>query len=246
MATSKDLIKLSENDAFIGSVMKQDLSMFAEMEPPEVLADIRECALVLDRNEQVRGVIGMRLGAALARVAKDELFRGFGYPTLKAFEEAELHGQGAEHPTIWVYKQITEAFPRLTTERCMAIGPKRLTAAATVANKLGYQPEQKEELLVEAEQSTSVVAFRKQVEKRLGGDSSGALQGASYPLFGSKEEVDDLKERLADGRAIEFAGSNRPIQMILAWESESSSVYPVERAKGDMTIHVKSRQETEF
>lgn len=250
----KDLIKLSENeDAFIAVVMRgsdQDSSAVIpdNMEPRSVLMAVQRCTSVLVKLERGQGYIVPILGRLMARVAKDQLWGMAGYDTLEGYERAEIEGKGVAHSTLWAAKQAFTVFPSLPLDRYASIGPKKLATAASVASKLNYEPAQKEELLREAENTPSVDAFRRQSEKRLGGDSAGALQGACYQLFGSKSEIDDFKERLADGRAIEFAGSSLPIKMVLAWESEASSVYPVERRKGDTTIHYKPKadQETEF
>ena len=236
---SKTLIKLSDNDAFLGSVLKQDLSMFAAMEPPQVLADLRECVSVLVRGEHVLGAVGLRLGAALARVVKDRLWVGYGYQSANAFEVAELLNRGAGHSTIWKYKRIHEAFPALAPDRCIAIGPNKLTTAARACNECTSQA-QKEKLLERALESPSAEQFREYVEGESGMSAPGATTGASFQLFGTKEQIDEFKEWLADGRFREFAGVDTPIGMVLAAIEEASSVFPVERPKNDKRLHMNT------
>lgn len=230
-----NIVKLSGADGdFAARVLSHGgqgptLAVPDDMPPEEVLIAVKSVVSAMNKLDGWSDQLTPVLGALLARVAKDRLWEPK-YESLDAYEKAELHNSGRSRATIWKAKKVYESFPSLPLDRFKDIGTEKLLIAAKAVPK-DASPKQREKLLDKAAETPSVDEFREYVEQKSGMSSPGATKGAMFQLFGSEEEINELKEHLAEPGFTEFAGDERPIGKILAAVQESKDLWPKDSEK---------------
>lgn len=188
-----------------------------------VLSAVDRCTSVLVKLGKGEAFIVPVLGRLMALVAAGKLWEGAGYKSLAEYERKEIEGKGVAHSTLWQAKQAFEVFPDLPLEQYAEIGPKKLAIAAKVCE--GKSPKQKKKVLGQAATLT-LEALRHELENNSGLSGPGETSGAMFELYGSKAEIDELKEHLAEPQFTVFAGDDRPIGKVLAAIQESRDLWP--------------------
>jgi len=245
-----ELIKLTTNeDSLIAEVLKgrkKSLSQVVpeDIDPREALANISRCVSALNKLGNASSLIGAYLGQHMAIMARrPEIHQAAGYDTLDEYERAEVLDK-ISHGGVWVYKRIAEVFPDLTLEEIPKIGSTNLDRAAKVCKSAGATPAQKKKILEKAAELTTR-QFTEYIENQSGLSGRGETESASFTLYGSKAEIDELKEHLADQGFKEWSGADRPIAMILAAIQEATNVF-TRPAPAEALQYVEPPEETGF
>ncbi len=209
-----------------------------DLHPDEVIKWSRVTAAALDHNDGQRAVL---LGVAgrlhhLARINPEVLVKA-SCESLDDYLDTVLNCRN-HRSTVYKFSSSYETFPDLPPAKAESIGTDKLVRAAKVAKSIGASPQQKEEILVQAE-TLSTSEFKQWADKAVGG-GTGATTGAMFELYGSAEEVRELKEELAEEGFVEFAGSSQPIKQVLAAVAESRDLWPVKSDEDRRLIHVKT------
>jgi hypothetical protein len=222
------LITLTASEEDLASViLKQRKISLSEsvpqdIEPRECLANIKSCTSALKKLGGATRLIGAYLGQHMAIMAKrPEIYEAAGYSSLDAYEKAEILDK-IGHGTVWNYKLIAERFPNLELGRISKIRTDNLLTAAKICKDASDS--QKSKILDKAEE-LPVEEFREWVEQKSGLSGKGETTGATFPLMGSTAEITELKEWLADSGLIEWAGTDKPVGIILAAIQSATSEF---------------------
>lgn len=223
------LVKLSNSeDTFLAELLKgrkRDVAVAipSDMPPREVLVAIRSCAGMLSKLEQASGMLIPILGRLLAVVAGNpEILGAAGYDTLDSFEAAELLDKGVSRSSIWSAKQAYTVFPLLPIESYRKIPKENLRIAAKLC-KNASESQKGKFLAMAAEKSPE--QFKNWAEERSGLSEKGGETGATFTLNGSLAEVTEFKEWCANAGLVEWAGTDRPLGIVLAAIQSASSEF---------------------
>lgn len=232
MAPPQELVKLSHaEDAFLAELIKGrklslEVSIPEDIEPDTAVRTVRSYCSMLKKLERAGNQVGLALGRIMDIASRNpEIYRHGGYKTLQEFEESEILDK-IGRATLWDYKKISAAMPEQPLERLAKMPKGNLLDAAKVIE--GKSPKQREEILSKAEELPNA-PFREWLGKSAHADPS-QLDGASYLLVGTKEQVDELKAHLEDPRFWAFTGCSErhPLTGVLCAIAESQSEWPAE------------------
>lgn len=228
-----DLVKVPKQGADLIAQLLEGQDKAVESSLPDdlpaktVVQYGRAAASLMDRNDKEKSILGAVLGRihALAR-SRPDVLKEAKCTNLKEFEK--LLG-GAARSTIWNGSMIYDTFAEqsLALKEYAEIGTSKLLVAARKAGK-DSSPAQKRKLLDRAKKEETVDQFREWVETKFDPGSEGSTSSASFQVVGSRAEIKELKEFLADPKLIEWSGVNTAIGILLAALKESSSEWSAE------------------
>lgn len=180
---------------------------------------------LLHKNEGEKAVLIAVLGRLhfLART-NAEVLKEAECETLGDFEKL-IGGSGASRSSIWAASAAYKTFPGLTPNDYSDIGSTNLGLASKACKEAS--PAQKKKVLAAAV-GKSTEEFKGWLEKKSGLSAPGENTASNYPLMGSKAQVDELREWLADDGFKDWAGSDQPIAMILAAIHEATTQFETE------------------
>ncbi len=135
--------------------------------------------------------------------------------------------------TIYKFSSAYETFSELTPERAAGIGTENLVRATRIAKSAGASDAQKEVILEQAEK-LSVDQFKDWGEKKSGLSAPGETSDLTFKCAGTTAEVREVEKWLKDERFVAWAGTGKPIGMILAAIQASSTEWGAGE-KVDMT-----------
>lgn len=192
------------------------------MDPTEVLEYVEGCSGVLVTLEKASRLSIPVLGRLLAIVEAQQLWHGH-YPSYQEYEQVEVKNKGVSPDVLSLAKKSNRVLGELSLESIGSIGPRKMRIVANVAE--GKSTKQKMALVDRANRENETVdQFRAYVENESGLSHPGATSSASFQLYGTTEQVGQLKEWLADPGMVLYMETSQPIQMILdAFVNESAT-----------------------
>lgn len=224
-----DLMKLAPSESSrVKAALKDGKSPLSaiipdDIEPRELLVFIKDCVVMQGTLVKASNQVGALIGRGLALMkARPEVLGASGYDTLKAYEEAEIVGKLASHGSIWQHKRVIEMYPELSTDEIKDIGIVKLTD--TVKNlPANPSPEQKRTFLDKARESPTVEANLEWIEQQSGHGAPGSARFAKLELMGPGDQIQEIREFLAERDFIEWAETDAAAGMILAAIKESTT-----------------------
>lgn len=214
-----ELVKFSKGEAELrakiiaGHDESIEITLPDDIEPEVAVKWSQYAALLLDRNDSERAVYLQCAGRLhyLARTRQD-ILKAAKCKTLEEYEERILKCRN-HRSTIYKISTGYKSFPSLTPDDVAEIGTVNLERASKIAKDAS--PAQKKRILDKAKE-LDTETFKVWVEEKSGLSSAGETTGASFQLFGTSAQIDELKTWLADAALIDWAGTNQPIGVVLA------------------------------
>jgi len=230
-----ELAKLSKSEMKLMGALLSGENKAIEISIPDDLAPktavewSKLTASLLDKNDGERAIL-LQVAGRLHFLARNnpKILEESGCENLSEYEDRILNCRD-HRTTIWKYSSAYKAFPELTLAAAATIGTTNLARAAKIAN--GASESQKAEILEHAKEAPE--KFKEWAEEKSGLSAPGATTGAMFQLFGSKEQVDELKEFLADEGFRGHSGSDHPLSMILSAIKEASTEWAKQEDDGE-------------
>ena len=206
-----------------------EIAIPTDLAPKVAIEWSRLTASLLDKNDSERAIL-LHVAGRLHYLARNnkEILKEADCKDLLEYEDRILKCRN-HHTTIYKYSMGYETFPQLTIEAAAQIGTTNLERATKIAKTASEA--QKQKILEKA--TLPVPEFKEWVEKESGLSAPGATTGAMFQLFGSKEQVEELKEWLANDEFRGHSGSDHPRTMILGAIQEAHTEWRKKEDDGE-------------